>query len=98
MTIEITSYERKDYVITLEAENCDELNLMRLERQRDDYTQRMVYFVFDLRERCDQEYLRGLLKRQKAVKNQECRTWDSAGNAIVGTRIQIDKRWQEYLD
>lgn len=95
MTVEITSYSWNDGVVTLEAENCDELNLQQIERIRDDYIQREIAFIFDLHEKSDFQYLRSFLKRQKRVREQNPKTWGEALQAVTGTVVTISGK---YLD
>ena len=95
MTVEIVSYEVKDGVVTIEAENCDEAHLQKLERIRDDYIQRMITFVFDTKEKNDLKYLRSFLKRQKRVKEAKPQTWGEALTAVIGSITTISSK---YID
>lgn len=93
MTVEITGYSIQDGIVTIEADNCDELNYQRLQRIRNDYIQRTIEFVFDTREKNDFLYLRNFLKRQKNVKEQKPATWDEALRAVTGTVVQISGKY-----
>lgn len=93
MTVEILGYSIQNGIVTIEAENCDELNFQKLQRVRDDYIQRTIEFVFDTREKNDFLYLRNFLKRQKRVKEQKPATWGDALHAVTGTVVTISGKY-----
>lgn len=72
MTVEITSIDVKEGIVTITALDVSEENLQMLERNRED-VERELSFVFDTHERLEYQYLYSWLHRQKAT--QGAATW-----------------------
>ncbi len=95
MTVEITSATMDQGVIIIEAIDCRDETLQRIERYRDDYIVRELTFVFDTKN--DQKAFRYFihwLKDQRAVKG--CRTYGDAFRSIIGTITDISGRYLEF--
>ena len=89
MTIEINSVELSSSgIVKINAVDCSEINLQRIERNRDDggFAQE-VQFVFDTKDKNTFLYLRKFLKKQKATRG--CSTYGDALQSIVGTITTI---------
>lgn len=93
MTIEITSINLKDGVVTITAIDVSEENLQMLERNRED-VEREVHFIFDTHERKEYQYLYSWLHRQKVTK--ECSTWGEALNAVIGIITTISQKYRNW--
>ena len=95
MTVTIISatFDKKNQLITIEAENSDEMQLQRMERLRDDYIQQTVEFEFFLKDKYDFQYIVKFLKRQKAVKEAKAGTWNECLAAITGTVTQLNGKY-----
>ena len=96
MTIEITSAYLNEGIAYIEAVDCSEENLQRIERTRDYDNQRELNFEIDTREPKDQSYFRSWLKRQKATK--EAKTYGEALQSILGTVTTIHSRYRAWTD
>lgn len=94
MTVEITSVNLNDGVVTITAIDCSEENLQRLERLRDDGIEREVKFLIDTHNQKDYCYLSRWLKRQKATA--QARTWGEALHSIYGTVTTINGKYRVW--
>lgn len=74
MLIEITSYSVEKGIVSIEAIDCSEENLQRLERVRDDGIPKELTFIFDTSSKNDFTYLYNWLHHQKVVKEQNPKT------------------------
>ena len=93
MTVEIISVEVKEGVVAIQAIDCSEENLQRMERLRDDGFERELNFLFDTKKSGDYVYLRKWLQSQKATNG--ARTWGEALRAIYGTVTTISGKFLE---
>lgn len=95
MTVEITSVDISNGVVTINAVDCSEENLQRMERIRDDCFEKECLFVFNTKLVEDFKYLRNWLKRQKITRG--CKTYGEALNSTLGTVTSISKKYMEFL-
>ena len=96
MTIEVTSTSICSGIVRIYGIDCSEENLQRMERIRDDGTEREVVFVFDTKN--DQkyfEYLSCWLHRQKITK--ESATYGEALKKIIGIITTISGKYLELM-
>ena len=102
MTIEITSTDITNRIVTINATDVSEEHLQRMERTRDDGFERELTFSFDLCARTENIYLYRFLHRQKAVKDilaaGEHLTLKEALQATVGTVTQINGKYLNMDD
>lgn len=93
MTVEITSVSLNQGVVVIQAIDCSEENLQRMQRIREDCIERELCFVFDTKQKNDYVYLRKWLHRQKATK--DAKTWGEALHAVYGTITTISGKFLE---
>jgi len=93
MTIEIISVSVSQGVVTIQAIDCSDENLQRMQRTRDDGFEKEISFIFDTRRKSDYEYLRKWLHQQKATKG--AKTWGDALHSIYGTVTTISGKFLE---
>lgn len=96
MTIEITSAYLQEGIAYIEAVDCSEENLQRIERTRDYDNPRELSFEIDTHNPKDFHYLRNWLKRQKATKGAA--TYREAFQSILGTVTTIHSRYRAWAD
>ncbi len=96
MTVDIISAEIADGIVSFEAVDSSEENLMRMERIRDDGFERTVRFVFDTSEPKTFKYLYHWLHSQKIIKERNPKTYGEAVQAVVGTRVNINGHYREW--
>ena len=94
MMIEITSVTLRNKIVTIDAVDVSDENLMHMERVRDDGFEKEVCFKFDTTQQPDLKYLNSFLHRQKATRN--CSTWGQALQAIVGTHTMISGKYRVW--
>lgn len=97
MLIEITSYSVEKGIVSIEAIDCSEENLQRLERVRDDGIPKELTFIFDTSSKNDFTYLYNWLHRQKVVKEQNPKTWGEALNSVRGIVTTISGKYLELV-
>jgi len=93
MQIEITGTSLANRIITIEGHSTDELNLIHLERGREDRIQTLV-FQFDTTDEKQCKYIVKWLGRQKATK--EANTYGEAVKAVLGTITDISQKYRVY--
>jgi len=93
MTVEITSIDVKEGIVTITALDVSEENLQMLERNRED-VEKELSFVFDTHERLEYQYLYSWLHRQKAT--QGAATWGEALNAVIGIITTISQKYRNW--
>lgn len=96
MTIEIISAEISSAgLVRVTGIDCSEMNLQRIERNRDDGGfEQEIDFVFDTTDVDTFTYLRKWLKSQKATRNS--RTYGEALRAVVGTVTTIQRKYRTW--
>lgn len=97
MLIEITSYSVEKGIVSIEAIDCSEENLQRLERVRDDGIPKELIFIFDTSSKNDFTYLYNWLHHQKVVKEQNPKTWGEALNSVRGIVTTISGKYLELV-
>ena len=97
MPIEITSYSVEKGIVSIEAIDCSEENLRRLERVRDDGIPKELTFIFDTSSKNDFTYLYNWLHHQKVVKEQNLKTWGEALNSVRGIVTTISGKYLELV-
>ncbi len=93
MTVEITSIDIKEGVVTITAIDVSEENLQILERNRED-VETELHFIFDTHESMEYQYLYSWLHRQKVTKG--CTTWGEALNAVIGIITTISQKYRNW--
>lgn len=93
MTVEITSMNVKEGIVTITAIDVSEENLQMLERNRDD-VEKEVVFIFDTHESKSYHYLYSWLHRQKVTEG--CSTWGEALNAVIGIITTISQKYRNW--
>lgn len=98
VTILSAYLDKKNQEVVIEAENSDDVNLMRLERIRDDHVQQDLRFIFPLVDRHSRTYIIKWLSQQKKVK--EIRktaqpSWNDCLQAVRGTYVTLNSRYLE---
>lgn len=90
--VEIKSVELNKGLVTICCNDVSDDNLERLERLRDDGTEKEVSFVFDSHDKKDYIFLRNWLRNQKVTK--DATTWGEALNSIVGIYTQLPGKFR----
>lgn len=94
MTVEITGVIIRNGVVTITAVDVSEENLQRMERVRDDGTEKELSFLFDTHQQQVYEYLYKWLKRQKATRGST--SWGEALTSVIGTVTTISAKYRDW--
>ena len=89
----ITASIDKNKVLHIYGESVDDQRACRDERGRSDRIQQR-HFELDTRNKITQKYVVWFLHDQKTTK--ACKTYGEAVQAIVGTTVDIQKKYQVY--
>ena len=93
MLVEVTRSYIADGILKIDAIDCDELSLIRLERNRiDDGSDREVRFEIDSKTKYGFVAVRKFLKSQKSTTG--CKTFGQAAESLVGTLIDIPCKYR----
>lgn len=92
--VEILSVEVQKGIVSIQAMDVSEENLVRMERMRDDMFNSEIQFQFDTHEKSAFQYLRNWLKSQKSVSGST--TWGEALQAVVGTITTISGKYRNW--
>lgn len=94
MKVEIESYYLKDGILEIEGIDLDSYERNVIDRGREDHPQDyQVKFVFDTKLASHFSYVRDFLKRQKAVHKANPATYGKALHAILGTVVDLNRKF-----
>lgn len=94
MTVEIISGSIHNGIIRISAVDVSEEHLQRIERTRDDGTEREIEFAFDTHDPGAYKYIRKWLKSQKSTHN--AKTWGEAVQAVIGTITDLNMKFRSW--
>ncbi len=97
MTIEVTTYEINDGVVSLFGVDCSEEHLQWLERGREDREVELE-FQFDSHEIKDMTYLNNWIHRKssaqkKAIDEAQPKTWGNALQCLSGHIVTLSGKY-----